>query len=214
MNSAGANASTMAAMHDRQDTIANQYGQVCSLCLFNEPQSDHLLCLQHLHNSYPQSNYLGSNQRLSACPPNGSLNQCTSLNGAMPNAINGSMHSIQCSSIHHSHPGNGMPNNMAQDINSMCLTKSNANMPMNASGNAMYGATNVPNSRARGSSGYSTNNQQQFMMSQKRQTHQYPINNVNIPFNNTSSAPISSSYGSQSQAHFNSNQVGLSVIRK
>lgn len=216
----GTNPAMMGMQHDaRQDSMmSQQYGQVIRV---NRDRILILMCAtfsnQHLHNAYPQSNYMGANQRLSGCPPNGSLNQCTSLNGSMPpNAINGSMHSMQCGSMHHSHNAGGgmgqMPN-MGQDMGSMGM-KNNGSM----NSNAMYGggATTVAtNSRVRGSSAnYSTANQQQpqqqqFAISQKRPTHQYPINNVNIPFNsnNPSSAPIGASSYSTATNQFNTNQV-------
>lgn len=211
-------------MHERQDSlVGSQYGQVID--------SNHVatsfsrqLSLQHLHNSYSQP-YLASNQRMATCPPNGSHNQCTSLNANMSNGA-----PMQCAPGHHA--TNGM---MTANQNAAHLEMSgpgglksnhhmNSSMSMGAS--AMYASANVPLNGARmrpGAAAYSTaagqQQQQQFPTNQNKRTasaaamaaasvHQYPMSNG--AFANVNSNSMASSYGPQSQTHqFNNNQVRL-----
>lgn len=210
-------------MHERQDSlVGSQYGQVIDPNHVATPFSRQL-SLQHLHNSYSQP-YLASNQRMATCPPNGSHNQCTSLNGSMSNGMNGAP--MQCAPGHHATNGLMTAN---QNVPHLEMSgpgglKSNHHMSnsMSMGASAMYASANVPpnGARMRPGAAYSAagqQQQQQFPGNQNKRTataaamaaasvHQYPMSNG--AFANVNSNSMASSYGPQSQTHqFNNNQV-------
>lgn len=238
--SVGANPSSVMAMHERtpSDSIMNQqYGQVTSHELNRRLgynlMANSVVRSQPMHNTFPQSGYMGANnngnnntnnpnnQRVTNCTPNGSLNQCTSINGQMANAMNGSM---QCGPMIHG-PSNGMMGNNGnishQDMN--CPPGMKNNMSMNPSmsmmnNSGMY-ASNASSVRMR-PGGYSASNVnnnpvQQFppqpqVNPSKRATHQYPMNNGNVSYNDSipGTVGMQPTYG-QNQNNFNNNHVSL-----
>lgn len=167
-----------------------------------------------MQNSYSQSGYMSSNQRLSGCPSNGSLNQCTSMNGAMSHSMNGSM---QCGPLQH--PMNGLmgnnPNIVHHEINSFngpSSLKNASNINQQQSMSMNYPSNNV-RMRANGYNA-TTASQQSIVSTAKHRpvSHQYQMNTVNVSYNNTPSNSMQSSYGPQNQGHFNANQVSEQIV--